>query len=323
MFRTRVVPAISDKKISFSDQVLSLGSCFAQNIGQKLADYKFDITINPFGTLFNPLSIFKLINQAAHQEIIESLGIVENQGIYHHYDLHSDLSKLNKDELLANANDVLHDIGKALPNTSWIIYTFGTAIVYELKETGEIVANCHKVPSSQFNRKILDIEEIVQGFKVNYDLLKSINKHTKFILTVSPVRHQKESFEQNNVSKSILRLACEKIVTQNDNVVYFPAFEIMMDELRDYRFYAEDMLHPNAIATEYIWQLFQDTYFDEGQKDFIRKWEKVRKAMAHRPFNRDSDQHQIFVKKTIQLLDEFKDKIDTSRELKILKDQLL
>ena len=322
MFRTRVVPAISDQKINLDDQILSLGSCFAQSIGQKMADYKFNITINPFGTLFNPLSIFKLINQAAHKEIIETLGIVENQGIYHHYDLHSDLSNLNKDDLLANANDVLHRVGKALPNISWVIYTFGTAIVYELKETGEIVANCHKVSSNQFNRKILDVEEIVQGFKVNYDLLKSINKNTKFLLTVSPVRHQKESFEQNNVSKSILRLACEKIVAQNDHVAYFPAFEIMIDELRDYRFYAEDMLHPNTTAINYIWQLFQDTYFDLSQKDFILKWEKVRKAIAHRPFNRDSSQHQLFIKKTIQLLDEFKDKFDISAERKILKEQL-
>lgn len=318
-----MVPSISENKINLDDQILSLGSCFAQNIGQKLKDYKFDVTINPFGTLFNPFSIFKLINQAAHMEIIESMGIVENQGVYHHFDLHSDLSKLDKEELLTNANQVMHDLGMGLLNTSWIIYTFGTAIVYELKETGEIVANCHKVPSNQFSRRILDVEEVVQGFQVNFDLIKSINRNARFILSVSPVRHQKESFEQNNVSKSILRLACEKIIARNKDVDYFPAFEIMMDELRDYRFYAEDMLHPNAIATEFIWQKFQDSYFDDEQKDFVRKWEKVRKAIAHRPFNRDSQQHQLFIKKTIQLLDEFKDKTDISRELKTLKDQLI
>lgn len=323
MFRTKVIPSISERKIDLEDQVLSFGSCFAKNIGQKLQDYKFSITINPFGTLFNPLSIFKLVNLAAHREIIEALGIVEQQGVFHHYDLHSDLSKLNKDELLSNANQVMHSVGVLLPATSCIIYTFGTAIVYERRETGEIVANCHKVPAYNFNRRMLSVDEIVHGFKVNYELIKSINKHTRFILTVSPVRHQKESFEQNNVSKSILRIACENIVLHNRDVEYFPAFEIMMDELRDYRFYAEDMLHPNAIATDFIWKKFQDSYFNKDQRDFVLKWKKVRKALAHRPFNRDSEQHQLFINKTIQLLDEFKDKTDISAELKFLKDQLI
>jgi len=323
MFRTKVIPAISEHKLSLEDQILALGSCFAMNIGQKLKDYKFDITVNPFGTLFNPLSIFKLVNQAAHREIIEALGIVEQQGVFHHYDLHSELSKLDKDELLSHANQVLQSVGALLPTTSYIIYTFGTAIVYERKETGDIVANCHKVPGNNFNRRMLSIEEIVHGFKVNYELIKSINKHTRFILTVSPVRHQKESFEQNNVSKSVLRIACEHIVHQNTDVAYFPAFEIMMDELRDYRFYAADMLHPNEMATDYIWKKFQESYFDENQKDFVRKWDKVRKALAHKPFNKDSEQHQLFINKTIRLLQEFKDKTDISTELKSLKDQLI
>ena len=322
MFRTKVIPKISEHKIDLTDKILALGSCFAQNIGQKFKDYKFDVNVNPFGTLFNPLSIFKLVNQAALHEIIEALGIVENQGIFHHYDLHSDLSNLDKETLLSNANEVLRNIGEQIPRTSIIIYTFGTAIVYELKETGNIVANCHKVPSNRFDRRLLSIEEIIHGFNVNYDLIKSMNTHAHFILTVSPVRHQKESFEQNNVSKSILRVACEKIVDQHVDVAYFPAFEIMMDELRDYRFYDEDMLHPNAVATHYIWEKFQESYFDEKQKQFVLKWEKVRKALAHKPFNRESTQHHLFVEKTIRLLEEFKSITDISKELKLLKAQL-
>ncbi|MCG8311012.1 MAG: GSCFA domain-containing protein [Cytophagales bacterium] len=323
MFRTKVVPAKSDCNICLKDRILSLGSCFAQNTGQKLQDYKFDININPFGTLFNPVSIFKLVNRAAHSEIIDALGVVESQGVYHHYDLHSDLSNLNREKLLSNANKVLGGLGTDLPATSYIIYTFGTAVVYELKETGEIVANCHKVPSHKFNRRLLDVEEIVYGFKVNYDLVKSMNRYTRFIVTVSPVRHQKESFEQNNVSKSILRIACDRIVKNHADVEYFPAFEIMMDELRDYRFYAEDMLHPNAVATDYIWQKFSDTYFDDEHKEFILKWEKVRKALAHKPFNSNSKEHQSFIRKTIRMLDEFKRVTDTDPELKLLKAQLL
>ena len=268
------------------------------------------------------MSIFKLVDQAVLHESIGDIGVVKNQGVYHHLDLHSDLSSMDKEELLTNANKQLQTVGNQLSETAIIIYTFGTAIVYEWKETGEIVANCHKVPQNKFNRRFLEIDEIIHAFKVNYNLLKNMNKQVRFILTVSPVRHQKESFEQNNVSKSLLRIACEKIVSEYANVDYFPAFEIMMDELRDYRFYAEDMLHPNTIATEYIWQKFQEVYFDEGLKQFIRKWEKVRKALAHRPFNINSEQHQVFIQKTISLLEEFKHQVDIEPELKLLRMQL-
>ena len=323
MFRTKVIPKISLHKIDLKDSILAMGSCFVQNIGQKLTDYKFDININPFGTLFNPLSIFKLVNQAVLNRNLESSRIVESQGVFHHYDLHSDLSKLNKEELLENANARLHRVGTQLPQTSIVIYTFGTSIVYELKATGEFVANCHKIPANMFNKRLLDIEEIVHAFKVNYDLIKSKNKNVRFILTVSPVRHQKESFEQNNVSKSILRIACEKIIGQCDDVEYFPAFEIMMDELRDYRFYAEDMLHPNSVASDFIWQKFKDVYFGDQQKQFILKWNKIRLALAHRPYNSGSEQHQLFIRKTISLLKEFQPSTDISSELGILESQLI
>ena len=322
MFRTKVIPTISLAKVELNHSILAMGSCFAQHIGQKLTDYKFNVNINPFGILFNPQSIFKLVNQAALNILVEGLGIVETQGVFHHFDLHSDLSNINKEELLINANSKLTELGTQMANTNVIIYTFGTSVVYELKETGEIVANCHKMASNQFNRRLLEIDEIIHGFKVNYDLVKSINRDARFILTVSPVRHQKESFEQNNVSKSILRIACEKIREMLPDVEYFPAFEIMMDELRDYRFYAEDMLHPNAVATDYIWQKFGNVYFNDQVKEFITKWEKVRKALAHRPFNKESEQHQLFIQKTISLLNEFKDQIDIQTELELLKAQL-
>ncbi len=323
MFRTEVIPKISLNKIDLQDSILALGSCFVQNIGKKFEAYKFQININPFGTLFNPLTIFKLINLGALNKVIDSKGIVESNGVYHHYDLHSDLSKLKKNDVLEDANYRLKHIGSQLPKTSIIIYTFGTSFVYELKETGEIVANCHKVPSINFNRRLLTIDEIVQAFKVNYANVKGTNPDTRFVLTVSPVRHQKDSFEQNNVSKSILRLACEQLANNFDDVEYFPAFEIMMDELRDYRFYAEDMLHPSPVASDYIWQKFQDVYFDDTQKQFILKWDKMHSALAHKPFNIESKQHQLFIHKTIGLLKEFKDEVDINPELKFLESQLI
>ncbi len=322
MFQTVVKLNKSAHKINLQDHILALGSCFATNIGSKLSENKFSINVNPFGTLFNPVSIFKLVNQAALHGMIDAMGIVENQGVFHHFDLHSDLSSVNRNELLEQANGQIRKVSEELANTSIVIYTFGTAIVYELLETGEIVANCHKVPANAFNRRFLEADEIVHNFKVNFDLIKSINKGARFILTVSPVRHQKESFEQNNVSKSILRIACERIRNEFGSVEYFPAFEIMMDELRDYRFYAEDMLHPNQVATDYIWGKFMDVYFDDTTKDFISSWGKIRKAIAHRPFNPSSKEHQSFLKKTIDQLNEFSNKIDINEELEILKSQL-
>jgi hypothetical protein len=323
MFQTPVKLSKSPHPITLDDRILTLGSCFAVNIGSKLEAFKFKSNTNPFGTLFNPVSIFKLVNQAALNGIIASMGIVENQGVFHHYDLHSEYSNISKKALLQKANKQLKKLGNQLGVTSLLIYTFGTAIVYELLETGEIVANCHKVPAREFHRRFLEIDEIVHSFKINYDLVKSMNKNARFILTVSPVRHQKESFEQNNVSKSILRIACEKIRADFAHVEYFPAFEIMMDELRDYRFYAEDMLHPNQVAVDHIWQRFTKVYFDEEMQDFISRWEKIRRAIAHRPFNPDSEEHQAFIKKTIAQLNEFSNTIDTSEEMQLLKSQLI
>ncbi len=302
--------------------MLALGSCFAQNTGQKLREYKFNININPFGTLFNPISIFKLVNQAALHEKIDNSRAVMNQDVYYHYDLHSDLSALEQNDLLATANKRLQEVSVELPTTTVIIYTFGTSIVYELKTTGEIVANCHKIPSGEFNRRFLEIDEIVDGFQKNREVIKAINKNVRFILTVSPVRHQKESFEQNNVSKSILRIACEKIVKLYEKVEYFPAFEIMMDELRDYRFYADDMLHPSTMATDYIWRKFQDSYFNESTRNILAEWEKIIKALAHKPFYKESARHQLFIHKTIDQLNEFKDKFNIDQELDLLKAQL-
>lgn len=323
MFRTEVIPNKSRYSIYLQDQVITLGSCFAHNIGQKLKDYKFKVSINPFGTLFNPISMFKLVNKALKNEQFDAAGIVENQSVFHHFDLHSDLSRLSEMELLEGANRMLDRVRNELSQVALIIYTFGTAIVYELKDNGEIVANCHKVPANHFTRRFLDADEIVDAFSYNYEQIQRDEKPVHFILTVSPVRHQKESFEQNSVSKSILRIACERIREQYDDVDYFPAFEIMMDELRDYRFYEEDMLHPNKVATDYIWQKFQSTYCNEELMRFIGEWEKIRKAMAHRPFNKSSRQHQEFVKKTIRQVNEFREVVDVSPEIRNLNAQLI
>ncbi len=323
MYRTELIPKISSTSIKLGDPLMAIGSCFAVHIGNKLLDHKFTASVNPFGTLFSPHSIFKLLNLSIDSGTLTEDGTVENQGIFYHFDLHSDFSDMSRSQLLADANSRITLVNQQLHGLSDLIITFGTAIVYEHKYQNRIVANCHKVPANQFVRRIQDTAEIVSEFKECYDRLKRVNPSMRCILTVSPVRHLKESFEQNSLSKSILRIACEQIATTFENVEYFPAYEIMMDDLRDYRFYAEDMLHPNPLAIEYIWQKFMYTYFDGNNTDFVKKWAELRKALNHRPFHPESTQHQQFIRKTIARLSEFSDVVNIDAELQHLKAQII
>ena len=322
MFRTEVKLKPSLHKIGLEDPVLTMGSCFAQNIGDKLLNNKFKVASNPFGTLFNPFSVFRLMNKAILGESLDAAKVVENEELYHHFDLHSDLSSTTREGLLTKANHQLQRVGEAVKSSSYIIYTFGTSIVYEFAQTGEMVANCHKLPAYHFKKRFLEVDEIVRAFKNHYDLVKQTNEDIRFIMTVSPVRHQKESFERNNVSKSILRVAIEKILGTHTDVQYFPAFEIMMDELRDYRFYADDMLHPNRQGVDFIWDKFSEIYFNEATRSFIQRWEKVMKALSHRPINPESKHHQAFIAKTISQLNEFVNLVDVQPEIDHLKSQL-
>jgi hypothetical protein len=250
-------------------------------------------------------------------------GFINNQGVCHHYDFHGDFSALTRTELMDKANQLLVQTHHKLQKLSFLIITFGTAIVYERNADGQIVANCHKVPASNFNRRIMEVEEICREFHGFIEKLRLINPMVRIILTVSPVRHMKESFEQNNLSKSILRVACNHIAKSFHSISYFPAFEIMMDDLRDYRFYADDMLHPNTVATDYIWQKFTDTYFDEDTKLFVREWGEVLKALRHRPFQPSSNEHQRFILKTIERVKEFSTLVNVENELHQLTAQLI
>ncbi len=322
MFRTELVPKPSQEKIGLKDHLMSIGSCFAVNIGQKLSENKFNIDTNPFGTLFNPHSIFKLLKLSLDSGTISDYGIINHQGVCNHYDFHSDFSALSQAELVSKANRLIAETNHGLQKLSYLIITFGTAIVYESKASGEIVANCHKVPASNFIRRTMDVEEIYQEFCEFIEILRRINPEVLIILTVSPVRHMKESFEQNNLSKSILRVACDHITKSFINTSYFPAFEIMMDDLRDYRFYTDDMLHPNAMAIDYIWQKFIDTYMDEETRHFIRQWGGVLKSLRHRPFHPSTDEHQRFILKTIERVKEFSTVVNVENELQQLTAQL-
>jgi hypothetical protein len=323
MFRTPVLPKISARKILLNDPLFLIGSCFSENIGRKLSENKFDSLSNPYGVIYNPASIFRLMEEALLEKPVNEGLILKSQGVYRHYNFHSDISSLDKEDLLSQIGEA-NKYGKIyLLQSKWILITLGTSIIYYHKKLKEIVSNCHKVPAKEFDKKRLNPGEIIESFDRFYQTLGSLNKDFNIILTVSPVRHIRDSFETNSISKSILRYACGVLSESYDNVQYFPSFEIMMDDLRDYRFYDTDMLHPNNSAIEYIWELFQQSYFSDDTRQFINEWGKIRNAMHHKPFFPDSREHQKFLISTIQKLKSFQGKVDISDELKLFEKQLI
>ncbi len=322
MFRTPVVPQISPRKIVLNDRLFLIGSCFTENVGNKLSENKFDNLSNPFGVIYNPVSIFRLMEDALLEKPAREDLIIINQGVYRHYNFHSDISALDKEDLLSQIGEANKYSKIYLLQSKWILITLGTSMVYFHKKLNDIVSNCHKVPAKEFDKKRLHPDEIIESFDAFYQTLGSLNNDFNIILTLSPVRHIRDSFETNSLSKSILRYACGILSESYENVQYFPSFEIMMDDLRDYRFYDTDMLHPSASAVEYIWELFQQSYFSDDTRQFIEDWRKIRNALHHKPFFPDSKEHQKFLRSTIKKLKSFQEKVDITEELKLLEKQL-
>lgn len=317
-FRTQVKIEPLAQKIQIHEPILLLGSCFSEHIGNKIQEAKFDVLSNPFGVLFNPISIFNLLNKNLGGDYFEN-NYLKNRGVYYNYHLHSKVSNPNIEELKKEVGQKYSQTQKYLSNSKHIILTFGTAFVYTKKEGGEIVANCHKMPANLFEKRLLDIEEIVKYFD---NFHSQLTDNQQVILTVSPVRHTKETLILNSVSKSILRVAAHELSQKYSNVHYFASYELLLDDLRDYRFFKADMLHPNEQAIDYIWNSFQDFVFEEETKTFIKNWNKILQALSHRPFYPASEEHQEFLKKTLQKLQNFKN-IDTSKEIQSIQDRLL
>ncbi len=295
-FRTQIPIAKSDFSISYSSRIVSLGSCFAENIGEKFQYFKFQNTINPFGIIFNPISIENVIRKSIDKSVFTEKDIFFHNDLWHSFEVHSELSHPDKDVLLANLNSTLESTRQQITQASHIIITLGTAWVYRNIESVSIVANCHKIPQKQFTKELLSIETIQQSLQNIIDLVASVNKEAKILFTVSPVRHIKDGFVENNVSKAHLLSAIYNVVNdQSSNVSYFPSYEIMMDELRDYRFYAEDMLHPNQIAIDYIWKRFSETSIATEVYTTMEEVDSIQKALQHRPFNPNSESHRKFL----------------------------
>lgn len=322
MFRTEVKVAPSPIKLELNQSVVCLGSCFAESIGNKLAENKISTLVNPGGIIYNPYSIGKLIKYSLNEIEPDDSTYLQNGEIYYNYDFHSRISDPSSNNLKERITHSLKELKLALSNCKWLIITFGTSIVYTRKENQEIVANCHKVPSENFTKGMLTQKQILSVFLDTYKSLMAVNPDITIILTVSPVRHLRDTLEINSVSKSILRIAADTISNEYPNIRYFPSYEIMMDDLRDYRFYANDMLHPTEQAFNYIWEKFCQAYASEEFLSFISRWEEIKKSMNHRPFHASTDAHRTFLKETLEKIKRLNSMTDLSKEIARIEKQL-
>ncbi len=316
MFRTEVDIPISDFKINYRDSIMTLGSCFAENIGKTMKDLYLDVDINPFGVLYNPMSILNSLEFLLQNKQFSVSDLFERNGLWSSFNHSSQFSDINPDRCIESINNRITYSSEFIKNAKVLMLTFGTSWIYEEKESGKIVSNCHKLPSSVFNRRRLTIDEIVDAYSNILEKIKNSNPELKIIFSVSPVRHLKDTAHGNNLSKSILLLAIDELCRRFENVVYFPAYEILLDELRDYRFFADDMLHPSDVAVSYIWQRFSDVYFSKETKILISELKNYSNRLNHRTFYADTEQDKIFKEKTQEM------KISLGSKYPFLKDRL-
>lgn len=293
---TKITFAKSGNPIGYSSRILSLGSCFAENIGLRFRYFKFQNDVNPFGIIFNPVSIENLVERVVNQRKFTQDDIFFHNGLWHCFEVHSESSHPDKESFIENLNKTLEETQSRITRSTHIIITYGTSWIYRNNASGTIVANCHKVPQDQFTKEILSAAIIEQSIQNTVDLIRKVNPDCHFVFTVSPVRHIKDGFVENQRSKAHLITALHSFIINHPSFAYFPSYEIMMDELRDYRFYAEDMLHPSQVAIDYIWERFAEKYISEECIAVMDEISAIQKSLAHRPFNPDSESHQKFLR---------------------------
>lgn len=308
-FRKRVQIVPSKSPLIHGEQLLVMGSCFAEHIGGRLVDGRFRTLVNPFGVLYNPASIAASLRllMNPHAKLTKQELFEDRTGRWHSFAFHSSLSGDSAEEALTKMNRSIEVARSALRQTSVLIITFGTAWVYRLVGVGEVVGNCHKEPAHSFGRERLRVSEIVAEWRA---LLQELNafRHgepLRIIFTVSPIRHWKDGAFGNQCSKATLLLAIDELLEHYPQASYFPAYEIFMDELRDYRFYDPDMIHPSSVGISYVWERFAESYLSETTRRELAEWEQLRRMLAHRSMSGMSESHRKFLSATLQKLEEF------------------
>jgi GSCFA family len=287
------IPTFTEK-INYSSSLLFIGSCFAENIGQRMGNYKFNVQINPNGVLYNPASIAIALRRIIANEAINDSELIFANDCWNSWEYHSRFSKPDKVQCLSEINNSIKKSHQTLQQTEWLFITFGSAFVYQLNSNGELVGNCHKIPQKEFTKKLLTVAEIISDYTKLLNELTAINNNLKVVFTVSPVRYIRDGVVENNISKARLTEAVHDLVAGNNNAFYFPAYELVIDDLRDYRFYKSDLVHPNDQAISYVFEKLMDATFDEETKKLFEKIKDIITAKEHRPFNTETNSHQQF-----------------------------
>lgn len=306
-------------KISHLSKSLLLGSCFAENIGCLMRENKFDCDVNPFGILYNPLSVSKALDDIIACKHYGPDDLFFHQECYHSYMHHGSFSATNREMVLDTINTRLSKASQRLAQTEVLIITFGTAWVYYLQSTREVVSNCHKMPAKTFVREKLTVNDIVETYSSLIAKLQQCSPNLRLLFTVSPIRHVKDGLHENQLSKATLLLAIDELTRKfPEQVSYFPAYEIVMDELRDYRFYADDMVHPSALAIQYIWERFCELYFSADTLQLMKECSNLARALAHRPLKPDSTEYKRFLGQIVLKIEQLNEKypyLDLKKEL--------
>ncbi|MCB9426850.1 MAG: GSCFA domain-containing protein [Flavobacteriales bacterium] len=305
-FRTQISISEYSNKIDYNSKIGCLGSCFSEHIANRFSFFKFDVVSNPFGILFSPTAIEKIITKAVYEEQFAEEDIFYLNDQWQSYDVHSCLNQLEKDNYLLDLNHRLVKLRNTIKNASHFFITYGSAWVYRLKETNQLVANCHKVPQKEFDKELLTAEAISKSIDNTVRLLQSINPDLQVIFTISPVRHLKDGFVENQRSKSNLITAVHELVNNQELLSYFPSYEIVMDELRDYRFYEEDMVHPNKLAIDYIWEQLVKVMLTKDSICLMKEVEAIQKMKSHKPFNPTSQTYTMFLENLNRRIEDLK-----------------
>jgi hypothetical protein len=313
---------VHPKPISNTDKILSIGSCFAESMGKRMQHSKMDILINPFGTLFHPAAICQLLEAALEDKSPPENMFLERDGMHFHYWAHSQIMGYTLEEARGKIIGGLTLTKEYLKDSNYLILTLGTAWVYELVSSHKIVANCHKQSGSQFNRRLMPLGEMQKIVESMIALLQKFNPQLQIILTLSPVRHTKDGIPENQLSKSLLRVLCGDLTAQFEQVHYFPSYEIMIDELRDYRFYKSDLVHPTDQAEDYIWEKWKKTLFTEETLNLMDQIKSINLELAHRPLNPKSEAHLKFLRNLKEKLERLNLQFDFSRELEKVTTEL-
>jgi hypothetical protein len=307
-FRTTLTIPKSSVDLSYETPLIMLGSCFTENIGARLQSLHLPVLTNPFGIVYNPISMSKNINYLMTNETFSEKDIFQQGDMWHSWQHHSRFSSPEKVEILRGINDELTTARNHFVKTKTLILTLGTANIFVEKKSNQVVNNCHKAPPQYFEKKRLSVSDVVSSFKTVFEKVLSQNADFQIVITVSPIRHLRDGLIENNRSKAVLLLACAELSDLFLNVHYFPAYELVIDDLRDYRFFAPDMMHPTDQAIDYIWQHFTDTFFTEKTKIMTEEVHKINLMKQHRPLHPNTEGYQQFVNQLQQKVDNLKNK---------------